>query len=71
MHSIKLRIHRRLPFQKDAIRIETADEAEGIHNKLKEVYIEHKYKIIEVPVMPVKERADYILNHVREIEGGK
>ena len=59
----------RLPFQKDEIRIEKDDnEAEAIYFSLLNAYRSFSYNPIFVPVLPIRERAELILN---KIGGGK
>lgn len=54
-----------LPFEYDGTRIENGpEEANKIHGKLKEVYSFLNYNLIDVPVMPVKERAEFIIKNM-------
>jgi predicted ATPase len=53
---------------KNGIRIESQQEAENIHKKIKKTYESFGYMLITVPLLPVKERTEFILNKVREIE---
>ena len=56
----------RLPFQDDGVRIESGEqEAELIHNLLIKTYRQQGYSPISVPVIPIKQRADFILQNVR------
>jgi|APHM01.1.fsa_nt_gi Predicted ATPase len=59
----------RLPFDDDGVRREDEQEAEEVHNCIRETYEALGYEIIPVPVKPIEGRADYILNRVspREI----
>lgn len=55
----------RFPFESDSERIEASEsEAEKIQNELLNVYSEFGYTPIKVPIMPIKERAEFILKHV-------
>lgn len=54
----------RLSFEEDGLRSETPDELEIIHNLLIESYKKFGYEPTKVPLMPVKSRADFILNHL-------
>lgn len=49
-------------YQMDNERFETFDEAQQIHNYLKQIYEGFGYEIIEVPFDTIENRADYILN---------
>lgn len=55
-----------LPYENDEARIEDEETAHGIHAALKQAYEESGHEVIEVPVMPVKERADFVLQHLGE-----
>lgn len=50
-----------IDFEKDAARTETPEEAMILHGLIREAYLDQGYEVIEVPVIPVVERADYIL----------
>lgn len=55
----------RLDFQDDAVRAESGDdEAQTLHDELRTVYQELGYNPIDVPLMPVDQRADYIEDHI-------
>ena len=49
-----------LPYVKDAQRTEEPILAKKIHEEIEKAYLEHGYNLIRVPVLPPKERADYI-----------
>lgn len=51
-------------FVRDSARNESPQEAERIQQLLYEAYAELGYEIIDVPVMPVADRADFILNNL-------
>lgn len=55
-----------LPYVNDEARIEDEETAQGIHKALKEAYEKSNHQIINVPVMPVEERADFVLQHLDE-----
>lgn len=48
-------------FKNDEARSETPEEAMILHGLIREAYIDQGYEIVEVPVMPVEKRADFIL----------
>lgn len=50
-------------FQNDEARSETPEEARVIHEAIREAYESIGYDVVGVPVMPVSERADFILAH--------
>ena len=61
----------RLPFVDDGLRIESGEEeAQKLHDRLMECYVSHGYTPIIVPVMPVKERVEFILKNIKKINGG-
>ena len=51
-------------FENDAIRIETFEEALLIHNSILKTYADLKYQIIELPLLPVKQRIDYLFQTI-------
>ncbi len=51
----------RIDFVIDAERYETPEEAKWIHDEIRRVYEELGYEIVQVPVIPVPERADFVL----------
>lgn len=51
-------------YRSDGERFETFEEAEKIHNCLKQVYQNLEYQITEVPFGTVKERTNFILKHI-------
>jgi predicted ATPase len=53
-----------LVFIKDYVRSEDAETAAGIERLVAEAYTGLDYSIIRVPVMPVAQRADFVLAHV-------
>lgn len=50
----------RIDFVDDEVRDEDEEQAELIHNELRSTYDDLGFDIVEVPVMPVDERADMI-----------
>lgn len=54
----------RLDFESDAVRTEDHDEAGRIGRLIEKCYRHLGYSIIRVPVMPVDQRASFILNHI-------
>ena len=57
----------RLTFESDRVRSESDEKAEEIDYLLEEAYRRLGYEVLRIPVMPVKERTDYVLNHLGEI----
>lgn len=56
----------RLNLVHDGLRIEKDDkEAEKVHMAIIKTYRERGYKLISVPVMSVKKRAEFILNKIK------
>lgn len=55
-----------LPYAKDEVRTEDDETAQGLHDALTSAYKEAGHEIILVPVMPVEERAQFILNNIDE-----
>lgn len=49
-------------YQNDSARSETPEQARAIHEKIREGYMGEGYEIIDVPVLPVGERVDFVLN---------
>lgn len=48
-------------YRNDEGRPETPEQAAIIHGAIREAYVDQGYEIVEVPVIPVAERADFIL----------
>ncbi len=53
-----------IEFTNDTERYESPEEAAALHRLIRAAYEELKYDIIDVPVMPVAERADFILKNL-------
>ena len=51
-------------FTNDAIRTETLDEALRIHEFIVKTYVDLNYQIIELPLLPVKQRINYLLQNL-------
>ena len=47
-------------FAYDDVRTETEQEDREVHEELREVYERLGYEVIDVPLMPIDERADFI-----------
>ena len=60
-------------FRNDTIRTETYEEATRIHDFVVETYLNLNYEIIELPLLPVKERMKYLLQTLTNFntEGNK
>lgn len=54
-------------YQKDNERYESFEEAKKIFNYLKNSYKKYGYTVYEVPVGSIKERAQFILNNLKEL----
>jgi predicted ATPase len=57
----------RIEFEEDDVRTEDEQEAQGIHRELRRTYSDLGFDIEEVPVMPVDERVDYILEKIDDV----
>ena len=55
-------------FVNDSIRTETFDEACRIHEIVVETYISLNYQIIELPLLPPKQRTKYLLENLLNFE---
>jgi predicted ATPase len=56
----------RLPFVHDGLRVESGDEeAQKIHDLIADSYKKAGYDITFVPVLPIKERTEYILEKIK------
>lgn len=55
-------------FVNDTIRSETFEEAFRIHEVVVETYISLNYQIIELPLLPVKQRMKYLLQILLNLE---
>ncbi|MEK7601367.1 MAG: ATP-binding protein [Patescibacteria group bacterium] len=53
-----------IEFTNDTQRYESPEEAAALHRLIRTAYEELKYDIVEVPVLPVPERADFILKNL-------
>ncbi len=53
-----------IDFKSDEGRIETPEQARIIHGMIRDAYADQGYEVIGVPVMPVVERADFILQNL-------
>jgi len=51
-------------FTNDAIRTETFEEALRIHESIVKTYLDLNYQIIELPLLPVKQRINYLLQNL-------
>lgn len=51
-------------FTNDAIRTETFEEAVRIHEFIVKTYVDLNYQIIELPLLPVKKRINYLLQNL-------
>ena len=60
-------------FRNDTIRTESYEEATRIHDFVVETYLSLNYEIIELPLLPVKERMKYLLQTLTNFntEGNK
>jgi predicted ATPase len=53
-----------LPYKKDEARIENQETAKGLHRALIKAYKQAGHEIVKVPIMPVSERADFVIKHI-------
>ncbi|MBU0466094.1 MAG: ATP-binding protein [Nanoarchaeota archaeon] len=61
----------RLPFEDDGLRIESGEEhAQALHDEVWKAYEDCGYDVERVPVMPLEERVDYIIDHLKKVKGG-
>lgn len=54
-----------VPFQNDSVRWESKEQARIIHDEIERAYLELNYKIVKVPVLSPKERAEFIVKKLR------
>lgn len=54
-------------YENDLIRTETFDEAVRIHHTVLEVYSELNYQKIDIPLLPVKQRKEFVLKTMLKI----
>ena len=57
----------RIEFEDDEVRVEDEEEAQEIHEALRKAYSDIGHNVIEVPVMPVDERADFIEDRIQRV----
>jgi len=55
-------------FTNDTIRTETFDEAKKIHEMIVETYKNLNYRIIELPLVSISERTEFILENLKNTE---
>jgi predicted ATPase len=56
----------RFPLQQDGTRVESSDEeAQKIHDIIHRTYINHGYRPIKVPILPIEDRVNFILDYVK------
>jgi predicted ATPase len=53
-----------LPYEKDEARIENIEVAKGLHKALIKIYEDFGHEVITVPVLPLEERAQFVLDHI-------
>jgi predicted ATPase len=53
-----------LPLVRDGVRTESAERARLIHSLLLEAYESHGISVVRVPVLPIGERAEFILRNI-------
>jgi len=51
-------------YSTDNQRIESAAKAKGISEALRTVYKQYGFNLIDIPFLPVTDRAEFILNHI-------
>lgn len=57
-----------LPFEKDEVRIENEEDALTIHNLLYDIYKNLGYNIIQVPVMNIEKRINFMEDFLKKWE---
>lgn len=55
-------------FENDTIRTETFEEAVKIHQSVIETYSGLDYQLIDLPLLPVKERVDFLLQTINKTQ---
>ena len=55
-------------YTNDAIRTETFEEALRIHEFIVKTYVDLNYQIIELPLLPLKQRTKYLLQNLLNFE---
>lgn len=55
-----------LPYKEDYAREESKKEAEEIHKEVRRTYRDAGYNLIEIPVAPIEERVQMILEHISD-----
>lgn len=53
-------------YENDGVRSESYNEALKIHKLINQIYVRYGYKPIRVPFGTVKERTQYIINHLKK-----
>ncbi len=56
-------------FQRDGTRNFSYEEAIRQHQCITEAYLSYGYVLVDIPQLPIKERADCIEDHVRKLQG--
>lgn len=56
-----------VPFDDDGVRIDDREQAEEIHAYLKDEYEKLGYDVVDVPVMSVQERAEFVLEKIERV----
>ena len=51
-------------YKTDDERKQSWDEAQSTFTKMKEIYSEYGYKVIEIPKIKIRERVDFLLNEI-------
>lgn len=51
-------------YEHNGIRHQNAKEAHDIHERIRKVYEENDYSIVEVPILPVESRASFIIRNL-------
>lgn len=53
-----------IEFSNDTQRYETPEEAAWLHAEIRRTYSELNYEIVDVPVLPISKRADFVLSRI-------
>jgi predicted ATPase len=61
----------RLPLVNDSVRLENEEVAASLHKNIVDAYTNAGYKPIKVPAIGVENRLDFILEHTKQLIGGR
>jgi len=58
-------------FSNDLIRTETFDEAIGIHEAIRNTYLDLGYELVELPLLPIDQRTKFLLQTIQKLNPTK